>query len=77
MAEIQENEDNNWKNEVDLHMVDVCPIFTTPESWYRDLVHYIQQGYFPKQWKSKQRKALRLNSTSYQIIAGLLFKKKL
>ena len=41
MAESQDNEDNNWDNEVELHMVDVCPLFTAPESWYRDLVHYI------------------------------------
>ena len=77
MAESQDNVENEWENEMELHMVDVCPIFKTPESWYRDLVHYIQQGYFPEHWKSKQRKALRLNSTSYQIIAGVLFKKKL
>ena len=46
MAEIQDNEDNNWDNEVELHMVDVCPLFTAPDSWYRDLIHYIQEGYF-------------------------------
>ena len=43
MTKNQDNEDNNWENEVELHMVDVCPLFTAPESWYRDLVHYIQQ----------------------------------
>ena len=32
MAEGKDNEENNWDNEVELHMVDVCPLFTTPES---------------------------------------------
>ena len=48
MAESQDNEDNNWDNEAELHMVDVCPLFTTLESWYKDLVHYLQEGYFPE-----------------------------
>ena len=75
MAESQDNEDNNWDNEAELHMVDVCPLFTTPDSWYRDLVHYLQEGYFPKHWSPKQRRALRLKSSLYQIIDGVLFRK--
>ena len=46
MIEGQKNEENRWDNEVELHMVDVCPLFTSLVSWYRDLVHYLQQGYF-------------------------------
>ena len=42
MAEIQDNEDADWENEAELHMIYMCPIFTTPESWYKDLVHYLQ-----------------------------------
>ena len=53
MAEIQNNEDDDWANEAELHMIDMCPIFTATESWYRDLIHYLQQGYLPKQWNSK------------------------
>ena len=56
-------------------MIDICPIFIAPESWYRDLVHYLQQGYFPEHWNSKQRRAHHLNSTSYQIIDGVIFRK--
>ena len=75
MDDSQENEENDWKNETELHMIDVCPIFTALESWYRDLIHNLQHGYFPEHWNSKQRRALHLNSTSYQIIDGVLFKK--
>ena len=42
MAEIQDNEDDYWENEDELHMIDMFPIFIAHESWYRDLVHYIQ-----------------------------------
>ena len=55
-------------------MIDMCPIFIDPESWYRDLIHYLQQGYLPEHWSSKQRRALRLKSTSYQVIDGVLFR---
>ena len=30
MDEIRDNEDDDWKNKAELHMIDVCPIFTTP-----------------------------------------------
>ena len=48
------NDDSDWENEAELNMIDVFPIFTAPESWYRDLVHYLQQGYLPEHWKSKK-----------------------
>ena len=34
MAEGKDNEENNWNNEAELHMMDVCPLFTAPDSWY-------------------------------------------
>ena len=75
MAESQDSEDNSWDNEVELHMVDVCPLFIAPESWYRDLVHYLQEGYLPEHWNPKQRRELQLKSTIYQIIDGVLVRK--
>ena len=54
MTKGQNNEENSWDNEFELHMVDVCPLFTTQDSWYRDLVHYLQEGYFLEHWSSKQ-----------------------
>ena len=64
MAEIQDNEYDVWENEAELHMIDMCPVFTVPKSWYKDLIHYLQQGYLPEHWNSKQRIALCLNSAS-------------
>ena len=74
MAEIQNDEDKDRENEVELHMIDMCPIFIDLESWYRDLIHYLQHGYLPEHWNSKQRRDLHLNSAYYQIIDGVLFK---
>ena len=34
MAEGNNNEENNWENETELHMMDVCPLLTAPYSWY-------------------------------------------
>ena len=65
MAESKNGEESDWENEVEVHMIDMCPIFTALESWYRDLIHYLQQGYLPKHWSSNKRRALRLRSTSY------------
>ena len=76
MAESQD-EDDDRKNEAELHMIDMCPIFIAPESWYRELVHYLQQGYLAEHWNSKQRRELHLKSVSYQIIDRVLFRKKL
>ena len=65
MVEGKDNEENSWDNEAELHMVDVCPLFTAPDSWYRDLVHYLQEGDLPEHWNSKQQRALHLKSASY------------
>ena len=54
MVEVKDNDENSWDNKDELHMVHVCPLFTAPDSWYRGLVHYLQEGYFPEHWNSKQ-----------------------
>ena len=48
MAEGQNNEDDYWENEAELNMIDTCPIFIALESWYRHLVHYLQQWVFTR-----------------------------
>ena len=32
MVEIQNNKDDVWENEFEFYMIDMCPIFTAPES---------------------------------------------
>ena len=48
MAENGNIEEHAWEDETELHLMDVCPLFTAPKSWYRDLVHYLQAGLSPK-----------------------------
>ena len=50
LAESHTNEDHDVENEDELNLIDVCTIFTTPESWYNNLLHYIQQGYLLEHW---------------------------
>ena len=75
MTENGKNEEYAWEDEAELHLMDVCPLFIAHESWYRDLVHYLQAGLLPEHWISKQRRALRLKSASYQLVEGVLFRK--
>ena len=75
MTRSRNNEEHAWEDEAELHLMDVCPLFTTLEAWYRDLLHYLQTGSLPKHWNSKQIRALHLKSASYQIIEGILFRK--
>ena len=72
MTENGKNDEHAWEDEAELHLMDVCPLFTAPESWYRDLMHYLQAGLLPEHWNSR---ALRLKSASYQIVEGVLFRK--
>ena len=65
LMEIHVNKYYDWENKDELKLIDVCPIFTTPESWYKYLVHYLQQGYLLENWNSNKRRSLRLNSASY------------
>ena len=60
MTEHGNNDEHAWEDEAELHLMDVCPLFTAPESWYRDLVHYLQTKLLPEHWNSKKRRALRL-----------------
>ena len=41
LAECHTNEYHDWENEAELNIIDVCPIFINPKSWYGDLVHYL------------------------------------
>ena len=60
MNENGNNDEHTWEDKAELHLMDVCPLFTAPKSWYRDLMHYLQVGLLLEHWNSKQRRALRL-----------------
>ena len=75
MIEDRHNEEHDWEDEAELHLMDVCPLFTALDSCYRYIVHYLQAGLLPEHWNSKQRRALHLKSASYQIVEGIYLEK--
>ena len=34
MTKSKYNEEHDWEDEAELHLMDVCPLFTAPDSWY-------------------------------------------
>ena len=34
MTESKDNEEHDWEDEAELHLMDVCPLFTALDSWY-------------------------------------------
>ena len=34
MTESKDNEEHDWEDEAELHLMDVCPLFIAPDSWY-------------------------------------------
>ena len=34
MTESKDNEEHEWRGEAELHLMDACPLFTAPVSWY-------------------------------------------
>ena len=34
MTESKDNEEHDWEDEVELHLMDVCHLFTAHDSWY-------------------------------------------
>jgi hypothetical protein len=50
-------------------------ILTNTDSWYYEMKYYLQHGSSHTHLDSKERRYLRLKSTQYQLIDGVLFKK--
>ena len=46
MVESKDNEEQDWEDEVELHMMDVCPLFTTPDSCYQTLYITFKRDYY-------------------------------
>ena len=54
----------------------LLPYFPTIEgSYYNVLEYYLQCGTSPNYLNAKQKRALRLKSTKYQLLHGILFRK--
>ena len=70
--DLQEDEEG-WENEDDMLEREVLYISASINLWYNDLKYYLTHGSSPSHFDAQKRQALRLKSSQYQIIDGILF----
>ena len=70
----QTKEEEGWDNEVDLLQNEVLYMPTSANSWYNDLKYYLTHGSSPNHLDATKKRDLRLKSTQYQLINGVLFR---
>lgn len=58
-----------------IKIFEVC--LTDNESQYSNLNFYLKNGYAPPKLNYKSKRALRLKSNQYELIYGVLFRKKM
>ena len=69
----QMEEEEGWDNEVDFMQREVLYMPTSTKSWYNDLKYYLTHGRSPNHLDARKKRALRLKSSQYQLIDGVLF----
>ena len=50
-------------------------VLTPKLSWYNDIKYYLNHGTTPQSLEPNKKRVLRLKSTKYQLIDGVLFRK--
>jgi hypothetical protein len=51
---------------------EVCYILVNSDQWYYEMKYYLTHGSAPHYMEQKNKRALRLKSTQYQLIQGIL-----
>ena len=69
----QMEEEEGWDNEVDMLQSEVLYMPTSTNSWYNDLKYYLTHGSSLNHLDAHKKRALRLKSSQYQLIDGILF----
>ena len=69
----QMEEEEGWDNEVDLLQNEVLYMPASTNSWYNDLKCYLTHGSSPNHLDACKKQALKLKSSQYQLIDGVLF----
>jgi hypothetical protein len=57
------------------HETQICCTQIMPNSWYNDIRFYLLHGTTPRNIYPKNRRALRLKSSPFQLINDVLFRK--
>ena len=71
--DLQMEEEEGWENEFDMLQSEVLYIPTSTNSWYNDIKYYLTHGSSPNHLDAYKKRNLRLKSTQYQLIDGVLF----
>lgn len=64
-----------WENEADVSTKEIYCVHVSTDSRYDDLKHYLTHWITPQYLYPKNKSYLRLKSTQYDLIDGLLFHK--
>ena len=69
------DQQTKWEQEEAAPTGSINAIETTTPEWYDHIKFFLNHGFSLKTLDSKKRRALRLNSTPYQFIDNVLFRK--
>jgi hypothetical protein len=72
----KDHEEEGWKEETILYAQHPPYFPSFGNSWYNDLKKYLQHGTAPNHLNFKQRRSLILKSTQYQLVQGIIFRRK-
>ena len=68
---------NGWENETMMYEPESVQVIDVSKSRYSDLKHYLSIEDIPIDLDSRKQRALRLKSGQYQLVSGILFRKKI
>ena len=66
-------QEQGWENGVDMLQSEVLYMPTSTNSWYNDLKYYLTHGSSLNHLDARKKRALRLKSSQYQLVDGVLF----
>jgi hypothetical protein len=75
IIDVENQEEDGWQEEPTLYMQQVPYVPSVENYYYNDLKYYLQHGTTPDHLNAKQKRALRMKSTQYQLVHGILFRK--
>jgi hypothetical protein len=60
-----------------LYAREVCYILVNYDQWFYEMKYYLTHGSVPHYLDPKNKRSLRLKSTQYYLIQGMLYKKNM
>ena len=70
----QMEQEEGWDNEFDMLQNEVLYILASTNSWYNGLKYYLTHGSSLNHLNARKKRDLRLKTSQYQLIDGVLFR---